>query len=151
MADCIFCKIAARQIPSQFVYEDDQTIAFKDISPQAPTHLLIVPKKHIASILDLTDMDADAMGKACELAAQLARELGVADSGFEPFALLAMTIGPIHFWLRYRASFKSQLGLEGHLDELDERFLNQYIALVFKLYKPEADIAISAKSPAKGE
>jgi AcrR family transcriptional regulator len=64
---------------------------------------------------------------------------GKADAGFEPYALLAMTIGPIHFWVQYRDSFKAQLGLAGGADELDEAFLDQYAGLVAKLFRPARD------------
>ncbi|HVL76919.1 MAG TPA: histidine triad nucleotide-binding protein [Noviherbaspirillum sp.] len=76
MTDCIFCKIAAKQIPSKTVYEDDDLIAFHDINPAAPVHVLIVPKQHIATLADCTEEHAGLLGKMMLLAPQLARELG---------------------------------------------------------------------------
>ncbi len=73
-ADCLFCKIAAKQIPAKIVYEDPQIFAFEDIGPQAPTHLLICPRKHIASLSDATDEDQSTLGKLQIIAAKLARE-----------------------------------------------------------------------------
>ena len=61
MDDCIFCKIISKEIPSEFLYEDDQCVAFNDIHPKAKTHLLIVPKKHIATVADISDDDSDLM------------------------------------------------------------------------------------------
>ena len=81
MADCIFCKIASRQAPSEFVYEDDRSVAFKDASPQAPTHLLIVPKKHLASLSACRDEDQDLLGHLQRVAALVAEKAGVA-SGY---------------------------------------------------------------------
>ena len=80
--DCIFCKIVAGEIPSEFLYQDEEVIAFRDINPIAPTHLLIVSKKHIPSLLHLTDAEAPLIGHMTQVANQLAREHGVADSGY---------------------------------------------------------------------
>jgi len=63
MAECIFCKIINKETPSEIVYEDEKTIAFKDINPKAPVHILIIPKKHIASIIDLKEEDKDLIGE----------------------------------------------------------------------------------------
>lgn len=81
MADCIFCKIIARQIPSPLIYEDDQAVSFKDISPQAPTHVLIVPKKHIASLSACGDGDKALLGHLQRVAAIVAEKAGIA-SGY---------------------------------------------------------------------
>ncbi|GAB6158110.1 histidine triad nucleotide-binding protein [Desulfotomaculum varum] len=78
MQDCLFCKIIAGEIPSQVVYQDEKVYAFKDIAPVAPVHVLIVPKKHISSLEDLSPEDADIMGHIVLTAAKLARELGLA-------------------------------------------------------------------------
>jgi histidine triad (HIT) family protein len=61
-ADCLFCRIAAGEIPADSVYEDDQVIVFRDINPQAPTHVLAIPRRHIPSAADLTDADSDLLG-----------------------------------------------------------------------------------------
>jgi len=74
MSDCLFCKMIAGQIPTKKAYEDDKTFAFHDINPQAPTHILIVPKKHIAGLKEATPEDADIIGYCQLVAAKLARE-----------------------------------------------------------------------------
>lgn len=81
MENCIFCKIAKGEIPASKVYEDDTVVAFHDLSPQAPVHVLIIPKKHYASILD-TEADGAPMNELCRAAKQLAKELGVDEKGF---------------------------------------------------------------------
>src|SRR5438105_1727447 len=73
-ANCLFCKIAAKQIPSKIVYQDDEVFAFEDISPQAPTHILICPRKHFASLNEAVTADQSVLGKLQLVAAQLARE-----------------------------------------------------------------------------
>lgn len=80
--DCLFCKIISGAIPSNRVYEDDDVFAFKDINPQAPTHVLIVPKKHIPSVASLTEADVAVAGKLITVAAGLADSLGIADRGY---------------------------------------------------------------------
>lgn len=72
--DCLFCKIAAKQIPSAIVYEDPDVFAFEDISPQAPTHILICPKKHFESLTQATPEDQALLGKLQLVAAQLAKQ-----------------------------------------------------------------------------
>jgi histidine triad (HIT) family protein len=80
-SNCIFCKIVRGEIPSRKVYEDDDVLAFHDIQPQAPVHFMVVPKSHVASLYDVTDEHAPALGKILTLAGRLAREQG-ADDGF---------------------------------------------------------------------
>jgi histidine triad (HIT) family protein len=82
MSQCLFCKIVRREIPASIVYEDDDLVAFNDINPQSPTHVLIIPKRHIASLNDLQPDDDPLLGQMTRRAAALARERGVADSGF---------------------------------------------------------------------
>ena len=74
IADCLFCKIAATQIPSNIVYQDTELFAFEDISPQAPTHILICPRKHFESLTEAAPEDQAILGKLQLVAAQLARE-----------------------------------------------------------------------------
>lgn len=81
MSDCIFCRIARGEIPSGKVYEDEEILAFKDIHPQAPVHVLIIPKKHIATLAYATPEDAPVLGRMLELAPRIAKELG-AGEGF---------------------------------------------------------------------
>ena len=83
MADCIFCKIAAGEIPSQKVYEDESVVAFKDLSPKAPVHVLIVPKKHIQSIAHFQAEDKELTAHIfVDVVPKLANELGIAEGGF---------------------------------------------------------------------
>ena len=79
--DCIFCKIAGGQIGA-LVYEDDQVAAFNDLKPQAPVHVLIVPKKHIEKIADIRDDDAHLIGHILVVANKIAEERGVAEDGY---------------------------------------------------------------------
>lgn len=80
-ADCIFCKIANKELSAEIVYEDDQVVAFKDANPAAPVHILIVPRKHIPTVLDLEKSDAPLMGHLHLVAGEVARALGLADKG----------------------------------------------------------------------
>ena len=73
-SDCLFCKIGAKQIPSKIVYEDDDVFAFEDINPQAPTHILICPRKHLAALHDAAPEDQALVGKLQLVAAELARK-----------------------------------------------------------------------------
>ncbi len=81
--DCLFCKIVNREIPSEFLYENDTYVVFKDIKPAAPVHLLLVPKKHIRSINDLTEEDRDILSGLFMVAKEMAREQGVNESGYK--------------------------------------------------------------------
>ncbi len=80
--DCLFCKIVAKKIPSKLVYEDEAAIAFQDIHPQAPTHLLIVPKKHFDSLLEMDGENREQVGSLFSLIPKLARQGGLAEGGF---------------------------------------------------------------------
>ena len=82
MTDCIFCKIAAGEIPATKVLETDDVVVFRDLNPQAPTHLLAIPRRHIATINDLQDDDAELIGKLYLAAKQVAADEGIADSGY---------------------------------------------------------------------
>lgn len=82
MADCLFCKIATKQIPTKLVYENEELAAFNDISPKAPVHILIVPKKHIESVATLKDDEALLVGKMILLAKKIAQEKKIAESGY---------------------------------------------------------------------
>lgn len=80
--DCLFCKIVAGEIPATFVHQDDEVVAFRDIQPQAPTHILIVPRRHIESVAELAAEDAALGGHLLLAAGQIARSAGVAESGY---------------------------------------------------------------------
>lgn len=81
--DCLFCKIVNREIPSEFLYEDEDYVVFRDIHPAAPVHLLLVPKKHIRSINDLETHDKDLLAGLFTIARDMAREQGVNESGYK--------------------------------------------------------------------
>ena len=81
-ADCIFCKIVAEEIPAKIRYKDDEVIVFDDLTPQAPHHLLIVPRKHIRTTLDLTTADNVLIGHVYQVAGKIAHDLGFAQDGF---------------------------------------------------------------------
>ncbi|MEH6826325.1 MAG: histidine triad nucleotide-binding protein [Motiliproteus sp.] len=80
--DCLFCKIIAGDIPSDIVNEDEKLIAFRDINPQAPTHVLIIPRQHIATLNHLDVDDGELIGHMTLSATTLAKEMGIADSGY---------------------------------------------------------------------
>lgn len=82
MADCLFCKIIAGEIPSTTLYQDDQVVAFQDINPQAPLHALVVPRRHIATLNEVNADDDAIVGAMLRCAARLAREHGYADRGY---------------------------------------------------------------------
>lgn len=80
--DCIFCKIIAGEIPSKKIYEDEHVFAFHDISPMAPVHALVIPKKHIRNVLEITPDDSETLLKLHQAIQHVARELGIDQSGF---------------------------------------------------------------------
>lgn len=80
--DCLFCKIVGRELPSDIIFEDDELLAFRDISPQAPTHMLVIPKRHVATVNDLAKTDAELVGKLVLRARALAAEAGVDEAGY---------------------------------------------------------------------
>lgn len=82
MADCIFCKIIEGKIPGDRVFENEHLVAFRDINPQAPVHILIVPRKHIPTLNDLTDEDVPLVGEIVKTARDLARQEGVHEEGY---------------------------------------------------------------------
>ena len=82
MQDCLFCKIVRGEIPADVVYEDDKLMAFRDINPQAPVHLLVIPRKHIGSLADVTSEDTELLGHIQSVIAKLAHEQGFAQQGF---------------------------------------------------------------------
>lgn len=102
MSDCLFCKIIAGEIPSTKVYEDESVLAFRDISPQAPVHILIIPKVHIASVAEITGENSKYAALCLEAAAKVAKAEGL-DSGFRIISNVGedggQTVGHLHFHL----------------------------------------------------
>jgi histidine triad (HIT) family protein len=88
--DCVFCKIAAGEIPAKIIYRDEEVFAFPDINPLTPVHILVLPVKHIPSLADMTDKDTTLVGKMVRAANQIAREQGIARSGYR----LTINSGP---------------------------------------------------------
>ena len=103
MSDCLFCEIAAGRIPSTPVFSDDEFYAFEDIHPQAPIHILVIPRKHLATLNDLSDEDAPMMGRLLLLATRIAKERGLEARGFRLNAncmeSAGQTVFHIHFHL----------------------------------------------------
>lgn len=103
MSDCLFCGIVEGQVKGDVVYRDESIVAFRDIRPRAPVHILIVPRKHVASILELEGNDQAAIGQILIVIAKLAREHGIAESGFRVVvnsgADAGQTVFHLHFHL----------------------------------------------------
>ena len=101
MNGCLFCGIAEGKIKANTVYEDERIVAFTDIRPQAPVHILLIPRKHIAGVLDIESEDRALIGEIFQVAARLARERGVADSGFRVVVKSGADAGQSVFHLHY--------------------------------------------------
>ena len=101
MSDCLFCGIVEGKIKANLVYQDDAVVAFKDIAPRAPVHILIIPRKHIVSVLDLEPSHAVLIGGIFQVAAKLAREQGIAESGFRVVVNSGPQAGQSVFHLHY--------------------------------------------------
>lgn len=112
MSDCLFCRIVARQSPADIVYEDDAIVAFKDIYPKAPVHLLIVPRRHIASLLEATEADAALLGRCVLAARRLAEASGHAEKGFR----LSVNTGPEGGQVVYHVHFHFTAGRRHRAD-----------------------------------
>lgn len=82
MKDCLFCRIAAGELPSKVVFEDDNVIAFEDIHPQAPTHILVVPRKHVSTLNDVADEDERLLGSIVWTAIAIAKNRGISGTGY---------------------------------------------------------------------
>jgi len=108
-SDCLFCRIAAGELPSTKVRENDEVIAIRDIAPRAPTHILILPREHIPSAADLTEDDGPLLGHVFELAASLARSEGIAEQGYRVVTNIGswggQTVDHLHFHLMGGRSF----------------------------------------------
>jgi histidine triad (HIT) family protein len=83
MPDCIFCKIARKEIPADIVYENDEVIAFRDRNPIAPVHILLIPKRHIESVVDISEADALLMGRIIYAAKKIAEDLKISEKGYK--------------------------------------------------------------------
>ena len=103
MEDCLFCKIAAGKMDTDFIYQDEQVVVFEDINPKAPVHLLIVPKKHISDLNSLETEDSELIGHIYQIAKQMAAEYDIAESGYRLVSNCGddggQTVYHIHFHL----------------------------------------------------
>ena len=90
MSDCLFCKIAAGDIPATVVADRDGVLAFRDVSPQAPTHILVIPKEHVRDVSSLGEADGDLLARMVNVANSLARDEGITESGYR----LVLNVGP---------------------------------------------------------
>lgn len=82
MGECLFCQIAEKHIPAKVAYEDDEVVAFHDIHPQAPVHVVVIPRRHLARVSEVTAAEAPLAGRLIVVANQLARQLGIAEPGY---------------------------------------------------------------------
>ena len=102
-ADCLFCRIAAGEIPADVLFSDELVVAFRDISPKAPTHVLLIPREHIESAAELDDGHAEVLGRLFAAAAQIARDQGVAERGYRLVtnsgAAAGQSVAHLHFHL----------------------------------------------------
>ena len=112
MSDCLFCRIVAGQMPADVVYQDDAVLAFKDIYPKAPVHLLIIPRRHIASLMDVTDEDTQVLGRCVLAARRLAEQTGYAENGFR----LSVNTGPEGGQVVYHVHFHFTAGRRPRTD-----------------------------------
>ncbi len=101
MAGCLFCDVVNGNVKANIVYQDDSIVAFKDIRPQAPVHLLLIPRKHLAGVLDIEPEDHALIGEIFQVAARLAREQGIAESGFRVVVNSGADAGQSVFHLHY--------------------------------------------------
>ena len=99
--DCLFCKIAAGEIPSNIVYQDDTVVAFRDINPEAPQHILLIPRRHIESMANLTPEDGPMLASIYTTASRLARELGIEKSGYRFLTNVGPDAGQSVFHLHF--------------------------------------------------
>ena len=109
MSDCIFCKIINGEIPSQRIYEDEHVFAFRDITPQAPVHILIVPKEHIAAVSELTTDNSHLAAKCLEAAAKIAESEGLG-SGYRVITNVGPDAGQTVFHLHFHLLGGKPLG-----------------------------------------
>jgi diadenosine tetraphosphate (Ap4A) HIT family hydrolase len=110
MDNCIFCKIIKGEIPARTVFEDDKVVVIEDISPVAPLHVLLIPRRHIVNALDLEPVDDELVGHVYRIAARLAREKGVADSGFRIVSNNNAGAGQSVFHIHFHLLAGRQLG-----------------------------------------
>jgi histidine triad (HIT) family protein len=114
MKDCVFCKIARKEIPADIVYEDEDAIAFRDAHPIAPVHVLVIPKKHIVSVADISEQEAPLMGKIIYAAKKVAEDLRISEKGYKLLFRVGehggQEVGHIHLHLIGGARLREDIG-----------------------------------------
>ena len=110
MSDCLFCGIVDGKVKANLVYQDDAVVAFKDIAPRAPVHILIIPRKHVAGVSDIAESDRALIGAIFQVAAKLAREHGIAESGYRVVVNSGADAGQSVFHIHYHLLGGRQLG-----------------------------------------
>ncbi|MEL7568802.1 MAG: histidine triad nucleotide-binding protein [Dehalobacterium sp.] len=110
MMDCIFCKIVNKEIPAQVVFEDEEILAFKDINPMAPIHILLIPKKHISDITQIEAEDAGLIGRIHLTAVKIAKDLGIDEEGFRLVNNCKNNGGQVVFHLHFHLLGGRKLG-----------------------------------------
>ncbi|MGZ8582238.1 MAG: histidine triad nucleotide-binding protein [Actinomycetota bacterium] len=109
-SSCLFCRIAAHEIPAEIVRESDRVVAFRDMNPQAPTHILLIPKEHVISLADLSDHHGDVLIDIAQAATQLARAEGIADSGWRLVSNVGVDAGQTVFHLHFHLLGGREMG-----------------------------------------
>lgn len=110
MSDCLFCRIAEKKIPAKVVFEDDQTLAFDDIHPQAPVHTLIIPKKHVAAIQECSEQDQVLLGRLLLTCSKVAKMKGLAESGYRVVVNTGRDGGQTVFHLHFHVAGGRPMG-----------------------------------------
>lgn len=110
MSDCIFCKIASGEIPADKLHDDGEVLIFRDINPEAPVHLLVIPRRHIPTLNDLNETDAALIGRLYLAGKQVAAELGVAESGYRTVINCNRDAGQIVFHVHMHLLAGRELG-----------------------------------------
>ena len=110
MSDCLFCGIVDGRVKADLVHQDDAVVAFNDIGPKAPVHILIIPRKHVASVSEITESDHALIGAIFQVAAKLARERGIAESGYRVVVNSGADAGQSVFHIHYHLLGGRQLG-----------------------------------------
>jgi histidine triad (HIT) family protein len=110
MSDCLFCGIVDGSVKANLVYQDDAVVAFNDIAPRAPVHILIIPRKHVASVSDIAESDCALIGAIFQVAAKLAREQGIAERGYRVVVNSGADAGQSVLHIHYHLLGGRQLG-----------------------------------------
>ncbi|UCE39940.1 MAG: histidine triad nucleotide-binding protein [Candidatus Aminicenantes bacterium] len=101
MEDCLFCKIVSKKIPAELIFEDDRIVAFNDINPQAPIHILIIPKEHFASLNDVPEEQKDLLGHILIRGRQIAQNMGIHENGYRIVLNTARDSGQVVFHIHF--------------------------------------------------